>query len=1084
MRWLNDLYFCLSDMVTFKKFMIRELLTMIAVMTVVGLTFDGLATAQTNRAIVTGTVTDEKGAVVARVKIIAKNLDTNLFRETASDDLGRYRIPELPPGRYEVTAQGQGFRPRIHRGIGLTVGREVVVDFTLNIGNVEDKIVIEGDAALVETTSSTVKHLVNRRQVEELPLNGRDVLQLATLQNGVVSTASIGDTQENVGPGTTRLIVNGARLDSNIYYLDGTDTADAFANSPGGLGGGFLGVDALREFQVLTSNYSAEYGVGGGAIVNAITKSGSNQFHGTAFEFLRNSALDARNFFNAQKLPFRRNQFGGSLGGPVVKDRTFFFFNYEGLRRREGTSNLFFVPSPDARQGLLVDPEIPGADPNDPILKSQITIAPSVLPYLALYPTPNGAISGDTGVYRRDVNESANEDFFTARLDHRLTSKHSLFGRYTLDDSNLRNGAGVIVDRVLNNQNHYVTLEGQSVLSPRAINTLRASYSRNKFGSAFPFTVPVGPELSFVPGQPMGAFQVQGFSELRPALATPTSFALNNIEVSEQFIYNRNAHAFKFGGMVHRYQLNADSTLVPDGIFIYDGGVGPFLTGTPSVLFVPAPGKNFYRGIRQTLFGFYAQDDWRVRPNLTINLGMRYEPITTPTEVNGKVANLRNFTDPATTVGDPFIENPSKRSFAPRIGIAWDPFGNGLWSVRGGFGVFNASLRPMQYRFAISNQPPFGELVVLPGAFPNAYSTFINNPIPAPGLLWLMQFDAEQPTVYQWNLTVQRELGKNLVVSAGYIGSRGVHLLTNASTNVRTDFQMVDGQKFYPALLDDQGMPDRGAIQRARFNPNFDAMQLTAFNGDSYYNALQLSATKRFSAGLQFQIAYTYSKSTDITSATESVYQNGVTGGDFQDPLDPAMDKALSDFDIRHNFVANFIWELPFGKGRKLGNNVSGAADKFISGWGVGGILHLRTGFPFCVTLGTDRANNGIDNRRSQMPNLAPGRSFGSAITGDPSQYVDPTAFVLQPAGFYGNLGRNTLPGPNMRTFDFSVLKKTRINERINMEFRGEFFNLFNITNFSPPNATNRVLFSGNFGQLSSTSVSSRQIQFGLKFIW
>ncbi len=1058
-------------MFTRKSFTFCSSLVIVALLAIIAGDFDGPATAQTNKATISGIVSDEKGAVVANAKIIARNIDTNISRDTKSDGGGRYRVPELQVGQYEVTAEATGFRPKIHRGIELTVGREAVVDFLLNVGNVEDKIIIEGDAALVETTSSAVKYLVNRRQVEELPLNGRDVLQLATLQNGVVSAASIGDTQENVGPGTTRLIVNGARLDNNIYYLDGTDTADAFANSPGGLGGGFLGVDALREFQVLTSSYSAEFGVGGGAIVNAITKSGGNQFHGTAFEFLRNSALDARNFFNAQKLPFRRNQFGGSLGGPLVKDRAFFFFNYEGLRRREGSSNLFFVPSPNARQGNLT--------------RGPITIAPSVLPYLALYPLPNGAINGDTGVYRRDVNEGAREDFFTVRLDHTLTSKHSIFGRYTLDDSDLRNAAGVIVDRALDSRNQYVTLEGQSVLSPNAINTLRASYSRNKFSSDFPFTTTVGPALSFVPGQPMGAFSLQGLSELRPALATPIRFTLNNIEVSEQFAYNRDTHAFKFGAMVHRYQLNADSTLVPDGIFIYGGGVEPFLTGASQVLFVPAPGKNFYRGIRQTLFGFYAQDDWRIARNLTINLGLRYEPITSPTEVNGKVANLRNFTDTATTVGDPFIKNPSLHSFAPRLGFALDPSGKGSLAIRGGFGVFNSSLRPMQYRFAMSNQPPFGQLVVLPGVFPNAYSLFINSPIPIPNLLWLMQYNAEQPTVYQWNLTVQGELGRNLVASAAYIGSRGVHLLTNVSANVRNDFQIVNGQKFYPEI---------GNTQAARINPNFGAMQVTGFSGDSYYNALQLSLTQRYSAGLQFQAAYTYSKSTDTASATESVYRNGVLGGDFQDPLSPAGDKGLSDFDLRHNFVANFLWELPFGKGRKFGAALNGVAGKLVEGWSVGGILNVRSGFPFTVTLGFDRARNGIDNLQTQRPNLAPGRSSESAVTGDPSRYIDPTAFALQPAGFYGNLGRNTLEGPNLRTFDFSLTKKTRITERINMEFRGEFFNIFNITNFSPPEAGNRVVFaldsSGNatlpgaFGQLTRTSVSSRQIQFGLKFLW
>jgi outer membrane receptor protein involved in Fe transport len=1059
-------------MFTLKNSTLCASIVMAALFAIAAGNIDGLVKAQTTKATISGTVTDEKGAVVANATIIAKNLDTNLSRETMSDGAGRYRIPELAAGQYEVATEARGFRPKIHRGIELTVGREVILDLLLNVGNVQDKVVIEGDAALVETTASAVKYLVNRKQVEELPLNGRDVLQLATLQNGVVSVASISDTQENIGPGLTRLIVNGARLDANTYYLDGTDTADAFANSPGGLGGGFLGVDALREFQVLTSNYSAEFGVGGGAIVNAITKSGGAQFHGTAFEFLRNSALDARNFFNAQKLPFKRNQFGGSLGGPLVKDRAFFFFNYEGLRRREGTSNIFFVPSPNARQGNLTS--------------GRVTVAPSVLPYLALYPLPNGAINGDTGVFRRDVNESTNEDFFTVRLDHTLTSKHSLFGRYRFDDSDLRNAAGVIIDRTLNNQSHYVTMEGQSILSPRAINTLRTSYSRIKFDSAFPFAATVGPELSFVPGRPMGAFSLQGLSELRTAQAAPISFALNNIEVSEQFIYNRDGHAFKFGGMVHRYQLNADSTLVPDGVFVYGGGVRPFLTGSPQVLFVPAPGKNFYRGIRQTLFGFYVQDDWKVRPNLTLNLGLRYEPITSPTEVNGKVANLRNFTDPATTVGDPFIENPSKRSFAPRFGFALDPSRNGLWAIRGGFGGFNASLRPMQYRFAISNQPPFGQLVVLPGVFPNAFSRFINSPLPFPALLWLAQFDSDQPTIYQWNLAVQRELGRNLVVSASYIGSRGVHLLTNVNSNVRKDFQIVNGQKFYPQIAN---------TQAARINPNFGAMQIMAFNGDSYYHGLQLSAAKRYSAGLQFQLAYTYSKSTDTASATESVYRNGVTGGDFQDPLAPAADKGLSDFDLRHNFVTNFLWELPFGKGRRFGGNFSGAADKLIGGWGVGGILNLRSGFPFTVTLGFDRARNGNDNLQTQRPNLAPGRAVESAVTGDPSRYVDPTAFALQSAGFYGSLGRNTLKGPNLRTFDFSFLKKTRITERITTEFRGEFFNIFNITNFSPPNAANRVVFngvdssgvgivSGAFGQLTQTAVSSRQIQFGLKFLW
>jgi carboxypeptidase family protein/TonB-dependent receptor-like protein len=1038
-------------------------------------------TAQTTKATILGRVADEQGNAVSKAKVIAKNLDTGIPRESIADQDGRYRISELPLGKYEVQVQRQGFRLVVQRGIELTVGREAVLDFTLNVGDVQEQIVVEGDASLVDSTNSTVGYLVNRGQVEDLPLNGRDVFQLATLQPGVVSARQNTVTQESAGPATTRLIVNGSRLNSNIYYLDGSDTGDFFNNSPGGLGGGFLGVDALREFEVLTSNYSAEFGVGGGAIINAITKAGGNQFHGTAFEFLRNSSLDARNFFNAQKLPFKRNQFGGSLGGPILKESTFFFLNYEGLRRREGVSNIFFVPSPDARQGLLVDMSIPGANPNDPSQKRQITIDPSVIPYLNLYPRPNGVISGDTGIFRRDRTASTGEDFGVIRVDHKLNSNNSLFGRYTIDDSDLLDTAGVIADRMLTNRNQYFTLEGQSLLSPRAINTIRASYNRTNFITNFPSSVPVDPSLSFVPGQPLGQFSLQGLDGLRPPLLDPVSYTQNRIEISEQLIYNRSIHAFKFGAMVHRYQLNDNATFAQDGVFVYAGGVEAFLTASPLVLFVKAPNTDFYRGLRQTVFGFYAQDDLKLLPNLTLNLGLRYEPSTTPTEVNNKVANLRNVTDAAPTVGDPFIDNPSMRSFAPRVGFAYDPTKKGLWSIRGGFGIFNVPLRPDQYFLQLSTQPPFGNTVVLPGLFPNAFTALINSPIPFPNSLFAMQFDAEQTRVYQYSLSVQRELGKDIAVSAGYVGSRGVNLLTNPNINVRTDFQMINGQRFYPQV--------NGQL----LNQNFGNLNLLQFNGDSNYNSLQLSGSKRFSAGLQFQASYTYAKSIDTASSFASTFLNGSPGGDPQDPFDFASERGLSDFDIRQNFVANFLYDLPFGKGRAYGAD-SGVVGKLIGGWAVGGILSLQTGIPFNPTLGFNQSGNGNNNVQSQRPNLAPGRSADSIITGNPNGYVDPTAFALQPAGFFGNLGRNTLEGPNLRTFDFSLLKKTPIKEGVNIEFRGEFFNLFNITNFAPPDAGNRTVFNmdsaGNlttpssFGQLTRTSVSSRQIQFGLKLVF
>src|SRR5262245_1377726 len=356
-------------------------------------TFITFTAAQTTRATLLGTIKDEQGNVVSKAKVIAKNLDTGIPRETTTDMEGRYRLPELPLGRYEISVEREGFRLVVQKGIELTVGREAVIDFKLNVGNVQEKVLVEQDASLVDTNNSALGYLVNTRQIEQLPLNGRDVLQWATLENGVLSTSAITDVQSNVGAGATRLVVNGGRLEYNGFLLDGTETSDAFGYSPGGLGGFFLGVDALREFQVLTSGYSAEFGHAGGAIINAVTKSGTNQIHGTAFEFIRNSSLDSRNFFdlNPRQLPFRRNQFGGSLGGPIIKDRAFLFGSYEGLRRREGVPVLFSVPSPNARMGNLTS--------------GRVTVAPSVLPYLALYPLPNGPISGDTGIFTRNFNE-------------------------------------------------------------------------------------------------------------------------------------------------------------------------------------------------------------------------------------------------------------------------------------------------------------------------------------------------------------------------------------------------------------------------------------------------------------------------------------------------------------------------------------------------------------------------------------------------------------------------------------------------------------------------------------------------------
>jgi carboxypeptidase family protein/TonB-dependent receptor-like protein len=1033
--------------------------------------------AQTNKATVQGTVTDEKGDVILDARITAVNLDTGITRQTLTDQEGRYRIVELLPGIYEVSVERQGFRLYIQRGVELTVGRDAVMDFKLNVGDIEEKVVLEQDAGLVDITSSTMGHLVNRKQIEQLPLNGRDVLKLATLENGIISTSSTTDVQSNLGPGNTRLVSNGGRIEYNAFLLDGTETADAFGYSPGGLGGGFLGVDALREFQVLTSNYSAEYGHGGGAIINAITKSGTNQIHGTAFEFLRNSALDARNPFDllvpGKQLPFQRNQFGGSSGGPIIKDRAFLFANYEGLRRREGVPSLFNVPSPNARIGNLTS--------------GPVTVAPAVLPYLALYPLPNGPVIGDTGIYTRNFKERTNEDFLTLRADYKLTGLHSLAGRYTADNSDLTRVGGVIQNLILNNINQYVALEEQAIVGGRGVNSLRGTYNRSSFNSAFPFIVPVDPSLAFMPGRELGAFNLSGVSPLRDTNGEGRSFILNQFEVNDQFIYSLGAHALKVGGSIRRYQMNTNSAFLNNGVYVYGGGLSDFLTGNPVLLVATLPGTDYYRGIRQSLFNAYVQDDWKLTQRLTLNLGLRYEPISTPTEVNGKVATLRNITDPAPTVGDPYIDNPSLKNIAPRVGFALDIFGDGKTSLRGAAGIFYSAILPMRYRFEMSSGAPFAQLVAFPafgGAFPDAFSRSGGNILPGFGVIYSTAFNAEQPTVYQWNINVQRELGRNLIMSAGYVGSRGNHMETAYTANVRTDYQLVYGQKFFPAG------------SRQLLNPNYTTITYLDFSADSYYHALQVNLTKRFSSGLQFQAAYTMSKSMDTASSTETVFLNGAPAGIRQDPFDSTSERGLSDYDARHNFIANYLYDLPFGKGHMIGGNRRGVTGTLVAGWSTGGIINLRSGFPFNVALGFDRANNGVDNVQSQRPNVAPGVDLSKAITGNPMAYVNPTFFQLQPAGFYGNLSRNALRGPGLVNFDMTLMKRTPITERLQSEFRIEAFNVFNRTNFAPPIAANRVIYtdaddvtgapvlSPFFGQLTQTATSSRQLQFGFKFLW
>jgi outer membrane receptor protein involved in Fe transport len=947
----------------------------------------------------------------------------------------------------------------------LTVGRDAVVSFELTVGSVTDQVEVTGDAPLVNTTTSEISALVNERTIVDLPLNGRDLFQLATLQIGVLNVGNLTENALDSGTGSVKMSINGARPNFNNFLLDGASVSEVQNTTPGSVTGGFTGVDAIQEFQLLTNNYSAEYGGAGGGIINVVSKSGTNEIHGTAFEFLRNSALDARNFFDLEDVPaFKRNQFGGSLGAPIRKDKTFIFGAYEGFRQRLARTRIFTVPTAEARRGILPS--------------GNITISPAVEPYLDLYPLPNaGDAGGGLGFYTRGDSGQTNEDYFNVRADHNFSHKDTFFARYTFDDSELNEPDKIISNSILEGRTQYTGLGETHIFSPNVLNNLRFAYNRTRVFGDQVDVVPVPESLFWVPGaSALGAFiNLGGLSELSDRRLVPRFLVQNSFEVTEQLGYNRGSHNMKFGFTARRIQLNAVSTNIPFGAFIF-GSYEAFLRGRPQIFAAPlADANDAYRGIRQSLFALYAQDDWKMRHNLTINLGLRYEPITTPSEANDKISNLRDpLHDREVTLGAPFFKNNSKKNFAPRLGFAWDINGDGKTSLRGGYGIFFVQPLPYTYRFEMSGQAPFFIVgFAFGGPFPNAFDRLAN----VPGLVAsaTYEFDPSPAYIQQYNLSLQREIIGGFTATVAYVGSRGIHLPTNGNRNTSANFMILpNGEKQFPV-----------GVRNPLRNPFQAATRVTFFDGDSYYNALQLNVERRLSRGLQLQMAYTFSKSIDTSSDSVGLFQLESTQF-AQDTFNLRADRGLSVFDVRHNFSLNVIYEFPY----KTESGASGArrvADFLLGGWQANSIITARSGTPFNPIITFNNSNDGnADN--IERPSWAPGFTPESAVTGNPNRYFRPEAFVVAPPGRFGNVARNALIGPGLATVDLSLMKSNRIRERVTVQFRAEAFNLLNRANFSLPTTVEVFTSNGvtppNVGQIVSTTTTSRQLQFGLKVIF
>ncbi len=742
-----------------------------------------VAAAQVTTATISGIIKDETGAILPGVTITLKNLETGIARTVITDEQGRYHAPNLALGNYEVQAALAGFQTAVRRGVELTVGRHAIVDFTLKVGEMTEEIVVTGEAPLVDTTSSMISGLVEDKQMRELPLNLRSYEQLAALQPGVVA-GSPGRVGVRGGSGT-QLYISGARSEFNTFQIDNVDVNDLWGKTPGGMSGGVLGVESVKEFSVLTSNYSAEFSKAAGGVVNVITRSGTNQLDGSVYWFHRNDNLDARNFFDGEKPEFRRNQFGAAVGGPVIKDRTFFFANYEGLREDRPRTVRAVVPTALARQGIL---------PN-----RTVAVSPRVVPYLNLYPLPNGPEHGDgTADLIQPSTVTSVTDYLLLRFDHQFSTKQSLAGRYIFEDGNQATPSVALPQqtRLLEGKKQNLTVQHQSIFSSRLINEFRFGFNRT-VQNDFDKIVGLPESLNFVPlpGRVLGTLQISDLSTIGHSGSQPLFFTFNNFQYIDNVTYTRGRHGLRLGADIRRTQLNAMNVAALHGVYRFDR-LEDFLRGGPARDFrflLPGAGRDAPFYIRQWTSGFYVQDDYKARSNLTLNLGLRYEFITVPTERFGKVANLRSPSDPRPTIGDPLFINPSKKNFAPRVGFAWDPGGSGKTSIRGGFGIFFDQLGSAYLHNTMFRAPPFFVRVsVRRAVFPDQYRKSVGNAdldkidVFELGELFevnFLDFRPSNPYMLNYNLVVQRELFADTIFSIAYVGSRGIHLGRVVDTN-------------------------------------------------------------------------------------------------------------------------------------------------------------------------------------------------------------------------------------------------------------------------------------------------------------
>ena len=1066
--------------------------------------------------VVSGHVQDASGAAVNGATVSVKHVETGLTRTAITNGSGDYRVLSLPVGPLEVRAEKNGFKTAVRLGIDLVVEQDAVVNLNLEVGELTQTVTVSAEAPLVNTTTSSVSGLVDERQVKELPLNGRSFDNLITLNPGAINYG-LKSQQTSTSNGNT-FSVSGRRPMDNLFLLNGVEYTGSsqLAVTPGGVSGDLLGIDAVREFTVLTETYSAEFGKRAGAQVTVVTQSGANQVHGSLFEFLRNSKLDARNFFDQGPVPpFRRNQFGGALGGPIKKDKLFVFGNYEGFRQSLAVTNVSVVPDDQARLGNLPNPATG-------LLGKVANLSPSILPYMAFWPvangpellvpsttSPNTLVPSGTAKAFYNPHQAIHEDFGTVRGDYTANSRDTLSLAYTID-----NGNSVIplADPLFGSS---VALRAQvasvretHIFSPRVLNTFTAGFSRAAFNfDSYAFnSLPAS--LSFVTGKAPGGITIGG-GTTTSGISAITAGGTNNaagvsnrrnlLTYTDSVQMVRGAHQITAGVWFQRLRDNEDSASRRVGLATFTS-LTTFLQGTASnfqVVTNPSP-----LGWRNWMGAWFVEDNIRLRPNLTLRAGLRHEFTNGWNEQFGRAADYvpdsSGVLQTNPVIGNSiYSKNNATHLFGPRVALAWDPFGNGKTAVRAGFGTYYSLIDNLA--FLVNALPPYNGsatftgalssfLPIAPGVQPAPACTG-GTGVPAGCSIFApqgVQSDAKTPTVQEWNFTVEQHLTNSLALRVAYVGSFGYHGLLSVDPN------SVPAQICATATCTTGGVgTTRGTVSQGaqyipvgtRPNKNLSGAFFWYTEGNSSYNALQTDLMKRLSHGVQFRFNYTWSKNLDMNS--------GLTGAQANNQAQMVMDRndlrrdwGPSALNVKHQASISGGYELPFGKGRRYLSGTGPIANRIIGAWQLNAIATMLSGFPLTPQTGANRSGDG-DTRNPDRPSYNPAFN-GPIVLGQPNGWVNPAAFIQPTVGTWGNVGRSVLTGPGLANLDLSLSKNIPIVERVNLQIRAEAFNLLNHANFGTPNA---IVFSGasvssSAGLITSTVNTSRQIQFGLKLVF